>query len=66
VLTDELLSTAEVADLLGVSVPTVTRWARDGRLKPETKLPGHSGAYVFRRSVVTEWGKQLRTVRRAS
>lgn len=37
----EWLTTAEVASLLGVSVWTVTRWAKSGKL-PAMKLPsGH-------------------------
>lgn len=42
-----LLTTAEVADLLGVSIPTVNRWVRDGRLTPSQKLPGVRGANLF-------------------
>jgi excisionase family DNA binding protein len=45
---DDLYTTAEVAARLGVSVKTVTRWAVTGRLDPATKLPGTTGAYLFR------------------
>lgn len=43
-----LITTAEVAERLGVSIPTVNRWVRDGRLTPVQKLPGIRGANLFR------------------
>ena len=43
-----LITTAEVAQRLGVSIPTVNRWVRDGRLTPVQKLPGLRGANLFR------------------
>ena len=42
-----LITTAEVAQRLGVSIPTVNRWVRDGRLEPVQKLPGIRGANLF-------------------
>lgn len=42
-----LLSTAEVAVLLGKSRATVKRMALSGNLKPALKLPGDTGAYLF-------------------
>jgi excisionase family DNA binding protein len=42
-----LLTTAEVAGRLRVSIPTVNRWVRDGRLTPVQKLPGIRGANLF-------------------
>lgn len=41
------ITTAEVADLAGVSVKTVTRWAASGALPPLHKLSGLRGAYLF-------------------
>ena len=49
----DLLSVAEVAELLDKSVRTVHRMIQDGRLVA-TKLPGHTGAYVIRREDVPE------------
>jgi excisionase family DNA binding protein len=40
VKTTELLSTAHAAAVLEVSIPTVNRWVREGRLKPIVKLAG--------------------------
>jgi excisionase family DNA binding protein len=37
----EYLSRAEVAQLLGVSPNTVSRWAREGRLTCQLTLGGH-------------------------
>ncbi len=42
-----LLTTRDAAARLGVSVPTVTRLARDGELHAEAKAPGARGAYLF-------------------
>ena len=42
-----LITTAEVAQRLRVSIPTVNRWVRDGRLQPVQKLPGIRGANLF-------------------
>ena len=42
-----MITTAEVAQRLGVSIPTVNRWVRDGRLEPVQKLPGIRGANLF-------------------
>lgn len=49
---DEVLTTAEAAAVLGCSVPTVTRMARDGRLVMLRKLPGLRGDRLFERSEV--------------
>jgi excisionase family DNA binding protein len=43
-----LLSTAQVAELLGKSTATVKRMALAGTLPPAMKLPGETGAYLFR------------------
>jgi hypothetical protein len=42
-----LITTAEAAERLKVSIPTVNRWVRDGRLQPVQKLPGIRGANLF-------------------
>lgn len=41
------ITTAEVADLAGVSTKTVSRWVAAGELAPLTKLPGIRGAFLF-------------------
>jgi len=46
---EDLIGTAEVCALLGVDRSTVKRWVDRGRLKPAGKLPGATGAYLFRR-----------------
>lgn len=52
--TDELLTTAQVAELTGWSITSVNRWANSGDLPPEHKLPGRTGSYLFRRSIVEQ------------
>lgn len=47
-----LLKAFEVAEILGVSTPTVLRWARGGSL-PSIKLPG--GPVRFREDIVEAW-----------
>lgn len=42
-----LLSTAETAERLGVSVSTVTRLAESGRLPIAHRMPGRTGAMLF-------------------
>jgi len=44
----ELLTTAQVAERLGVSVKTVARWANAGTLPTAVKAPGLRGARLFR------------------
>lgn len=43
---DDLLTSAEVADRLGVGARTVRRWVTEGRLKPTVTTFG--GRYRFR------------------
>lgn len=49
-----LIPTSEVARMLGVSVATVNRWAKDPDhpLKAAQQLPGETGARLFERSAV--------------
>lgn len=42
-----LLTTKEAAERLGVTVYTVARYAREGRLTPALRLPGIRGAMFF-------------------
>lgn len=51
---DDLLTTSQVVELTGWSVTTINRWAQSGDLPHERKLPGRSGSYLFKRSVVEE------------
>jgi excisionase family DNA binding protein len=48
---ETLLTRSEVAQMLGVSPTTVTRWAREGRLACRVTLGGH---HRFSRSLVEE------------
>jgi len=42
-----MMTTAEVAAALGVSIKTVTRWVASERLTPVHRLPGLRGAMLF-------------------
>lgn len=59
-MTSTLLSSKQVADLLGVSVSTVARWTRDGRLTPELELPGLRGARFYQASQVARLVEEAR------
>lgn len=59
--TPEFVSTAEAADMLGVSAATISRKAVAGELEVVAKGRGSSGARFFRRTDV----EQLATARRA-
>ena len=43
----DLMTTAQVAARLGVTVTTVNRWAADGTLPVARKLPGRTGANLY-------------------
>lgn len=54
-MTDDLIATADVAKLLGYTVATINRWAADGtpgKPQPALKLPGETGARLYRRADV--------------
>jgi excisionase family DNA binding protein len=51
-----VLTTSEVARLLGVSPNTVTRWAREGRLPCRLTLGGH---HRFERPVIEQIRESL-------
>lgn len=48
----DLLTSPEVAEVLGTTIRTVQRMAKHGRLPVAQKLPGEKGAYLFSREVV--------------
>jgi excisionase family DNA binding protein len=50
--TNDLISSIEAAELLGVGRSTLTRWVQSGRLTEAMKLPGDTGARLFRRTDV--------------
>ena len=54
-LTSSLLTTAEVARLIGKCRATVCLAVKEGRLVPTLKLPGVNGAYLFEESAVVAW-----------
>lgn len=56
----DLIGTAEAAGILRVNRATVTRWAKAGKLRPVTKLPGGTAAYVFTRTSVKHLAVQQR------
>jgi predicted DNA-binding transcriptional regulator AlpA len=48
----DLIGSREVAQILGISVPTVNRRAGAGELPAVHKIPGRRGAYVFDRATI--------------
>lgn len=57
---DQYLTTAQVADTAGRSIRTLSRWRKDGILRPSLKLPGQTGAYLFDAKHVAEVIEQQR------
>jgi predicted site-specific integrase-resolvase len=49
----DLLPTAEVARLAKANTATVNRWAKSGRLPVAVKIPGKTGANLYRREDVS-------------
>lgn len=50
--TDDLLTTAQAAQLIGVTVRTIARWVDAGKLSPAVDFPGLRGPRMFRRDDV--------------
>ncbi len=50
-----LLTTGQVAERYGVTNSAVVKAVNSGRLRPARKLPGRTGAYLFRTTDVTRW-----------
>lgn len=46
--TEQLLTSPQVANILGVSLRTVHRLVAADRLAPAQKLPGPNGAFLYR------------------
>lgn len=57
----DLIPTAEVAQILCVDTSWVLRLVSDDRLKPEMKLPGRTGAYLFDRAEVERLAAERRS-----
>lgn len=61
-----LLTTAEVADLLGRTIATVNRQAASGVLPVAHKLPTRTGANLFRREDIERIAAEQRAASVAS
>ena len=48
------VTTSEACEILGVSVHTIARWVRAGKLRPAAKLRGARGAYLFDRESIEQ------------
>lgn len=58
---DELLTAKQVAELLGVRRQWVTKLASTKRLPVALKLPGGTGAWLFKRADVEAYQQQRLT-----
>lgn len=56
-LSQVFLTRSEVAEILGVSPTTVTRWAREGRLPCQKTLGGH---HRFERAIIEDVRERMR------
>ena len=55
---ESYIGAAEAAEVAGVSVETITRAARSGRLPFALKMPGPTGAYLFTREAVEAYAEE--------
>lgn len=62
----ELMTASEVAEAFGRDTRTISRWTREGRLTPTTKLPGVTGAYIYDRAEIERLISSSRVVRTLS
>lgn len=58
--TNRQVTSSEAATLLGVSQRTVIRWADDGKLPVDNRVPGRNGARLFKREDVDALAAELR------
>lgn len=49
---EPLIGTAEACEVIGIDRSTLTRWVAQEKIRAAQKLPGQSGAYLFRRTEV--------------
>ena len=48
----DLMSTAEAADRLGISVATLNRWANSGKVPVAVQAPGKTGTRLYDADVI--------------
>jgi DNA-binding transcriptional MerR regulator len=58
----QLMTASEVAAAFGRDTRTISRWTREGRLTPTTKLPGKTGAYLYDASQIQKLAKRAKPV----
>lgn len=54
-----LMSTAEAAERLGISVATLNRWAKNGRVPVAVQAPGRTGTRMFDSAVIEALAGEL-------
>lgn len=59
VMPNDEITTREALVILNLAHPSsLTRFVAEGKLTPSRKLPGKSGAYLFRRRDIERFAKQ--------
>lgn len=56
------MTASEVAAAFGRDTRTISRWTREGRLTPTTKLPGKTGSYLYDASQIQKLAKRAKPV----
>jgi excisionase family DNA binding protein len=51
---EPLIGSAEACEAIGIDRSTLTRWVAQGRITPAHKMPGSSGAFLFKRADVAQ------------
>lgn len=57
---DELIGSRDARRILQINNSTLTRWVAAGLLKPAGKMPGRTGAFVFRRTDIEHLAAESR------
>lgn len=60
---NELLTTSQVAERLGLSVYTVNQYVRDGKLRAEFQTPGPRGARFYHPAEVDRFAANREAVK---
>lgn len=56
---DEYLTTAQVAESVGIDPSTISRWVKEGRIAPAHRLPGRTGAMLWKPGIVDDLRAEL-------
>jgi excisionase family DNA binding protein len=59
---DTLVGSEEASRIIGVPRSTFLRWVQRGRVPGAVKMPGLSGAYLFRRADIEQLASEVQAI----